>query len=257
MEQRAIPPLAADERLDAVNEQLTLIQKKNGLTFGTDAYMLAAFIRPEPAARAAELGSGTAIISMLAATRQKLAHIDAYELQPEFSELGRRNILLNGLEESIEQHTADIREMGHGADHAAFDVVFSNPPYMKVGHGRDCAHSFKHIARHETAGDIGEFCASAARLLRYGGKFYCVYRPDRLADLMQALRDNRLEPKRMTLIQPDSGSAPCIVLVEARLGGASSLTLTPTLILYRDAANVTPRVMTDAADAVYTDCRLY
>ena len=33
-----------DERLDKINEDLQLIQKKNGLTFGTDALLLAAFV---------------------------------------------------------------------------------------------------------------------------------------------------------------------------------------------------------------------
>ena len=250
--------LSADERLDVVNERLRLIQKKNGLTFGTDAYLLAAFMRPEPGARGAELGSGTGIVSMLAATRGKLAHIDAFELQPEFSELGARNISLNGLADVIDQHTADIRTLGHGRDTGTLDVVFTNPPYMKDGHGRDCAHSFKHIARHETAGDIDAFCAAGARLLRYGGRFYCVYRPDRLSDLMQALRSNRLEPKRMTLVQPDAATPPCMVLVEARLGGAPSLTLTPGLLLFRLPVDGSlARVMTPEAEAVYAGCKLY
>ena len=37
----------ADERLDRVNENITLIQKKDGLTFGTDAFLLAAFIKEQ------------------------------------------------------------------------------------------------------------------------------------------------------------------------------------------------------------------
>lgn len=257
MEINMQPELFVGERLDRVNEQLLLIQKKDGLTFGTDAYMLAAFIRPEPSARAAELGSGTGIISMLAATRGKLGHIDAYELQPEFSALGQRNIELNGLGAVISQYTSDVRELGRGDTGGRLDVVFSNPPYMKVGHGRSCAHSMKTVARHETAGSIDDFCAAAARLLRFGGRFYCVYRPDRLADLMQALRGSRLEPKRMTFVQPDAETPPCMVLVESRLGAAPSLTLTPALLLYRDPASVSPRVMTDAAAAVYDSCCLY
>ena len=249
--------LNGDERLDEVNERLRLIQKKGGLTFGTDAYMLAAFIRPEPGASAAELGSGTGIVSMLAATRAKLGHIDAYELQPEFSELGLRNIQLNCLDMQITQHTADIRSIGHGKDAGTVDVVFTNPPYMKTGHGRDCTQSIKNIARHEKAGSIDDFCAAGARLLRFGGRFYCVYRPDRLTDLMCALRAHRLEPKRMTFIQPDVDTAPCIVLVESRFGGSVSLTVTPSLIIYRDPPTCTPRVMTDTAKSVYSDCKLY
>ncbi len=245
-----------DERLDTVNESLRIIQKKDGLTFGTDAYMLAAFMRPQAQALAAELGSGTGIISLLCAARARFAHIDAYEIQPEFAELGRRNIALNGMEALMAQHRTDIRHIPTHKN-GSYDVVFSNPPYMKSGHGERCAHDIKTIARHEEAGGIEDFCATAARLLRYGGRFYCVYRPDRLVDLVAAMRSNKLEPKRMTFIQSDATAAASIVLVEAKSGASSSLKLTPPLIIYRDPPSVTPRVMTEQAEAVYADCKLY
>ena len=245
-----------DERLDEVNEKLTIIQKKNGLTFGTDAYMLAAFMRPEKKAIAAEFGSGTGIISLLCAARERFAHIDAYEIQSEFAELGERNIALNEMYGLITQYNSDIRSIP-SSKNGTYDIVFSNPPYMKSGHGERCAHDIKTIARHEEAGGIEDFCAGAARLLKYGGKFYCVYRPDRLIDLVAAMRAHKLEPKRMTFIQPDALTAPSIVLVEAKLGASPSLKLTPPLIIYRDPPSVTPRVMTEQAEAVYAECKLY
>lgn len=245
-----------DERLDNVNESLRIIQKKNGLTFGTDAYMLAAFMRPEKHARAAELGSGTGIISLLCAARDRFAHIDAYEIQSEFAELGQRNITLNGMADNINQYCSDIRAIPSDKN-GCYDVVFSNPPYMKSGHGERCAHDMKTIARHEESGGIEDFCATAARLLKYGGKFYCVYRPDRLVDLIAAMRAHKLEPKRMTFIQPDATAAASIVLIEAKSGASSSLKLTPPLIIYRDPPSVTPRVMTEQAEAVYAKCKLF
>ena len=245
-----------DERLDNVNESLRIIQKKNGLTFGTDAYMLAAFMRPEKHARAAELGSGTGIISLLCASRARFAHIDAYEIQSEFAELGQRNIALNGFTDKINQYCSDIRAIPSDKN-GSYDVVFSNPPYMKSGHGERCAHDMKTIARHEESGGIEDFCATAARLLKYGGKFYCVYRPDRLVDLIVAMRAHKLEPKRMTFIQPDATAAASIVLIEAKSGASSSLKLTPPLIIYRDPPSVTPRVITEQAEAVYAECKLF
>ena len=250
------PHLLPDERIDEVNEKICLIQKKDGLTFGTDAYMLAAFMRPEKHAHAAELGSGTGIISLLCAARARFAHIDAYEIQPEFSELGARNIALNGMDELIAQYGTDIRSIPTGKN-GTYDVVFSNPPYMKSGHGERCAHDMKTIARHEESGGIDDFCATAARLLKYGGKFYCVFRPDRLIDLVASLRAHKLEPKRMTFIQADATAAPSIVLVEAKLGASPSLKLTSPLIIYRDPPSITSRVMTEQAEAVYAECRLY
>lgn len=245
-----------DERLDNVNESLRIIQKKNGLTFGTDAYMLAAFMRPEKHAKAAELGSGTGIVSLLCAARDRFAHIDAYEIQSEFAELGQRNITLNGMADNINQYCSDIRAIPSDKN-GSYDVVFSNPPYMKSGHGERCAHDMKTIARHEESGGIEDFCATAARLLKYGGKFYCVYRPDRLVDLIAAMRSHKLEPKRMTFIQPDATAAASIVLIEAKSGASSSLKLTPPLIIYRDPPSVTPRVMTEQAEAVYAKCKLF
>ncbi|MBR5011601.1 MAG: methyltransferase, partial [Clostridia bacterium] len=209
-----------DERLDEVNENLKIIQKKNGLTFGTDAYMLAAFMRPEKKALAAEFGSGTGIISLLCAARQRFAHIDAYEIQSEFAQLGQRNIDLNQMQDRITQYQSDIRDIPTDRN-GTYDIVFSNPPYMKSGHGERCAHDMKTIARHEEAGGIADFCAAAARLLKYGGKFYCVFRPDRLIDLVASMRAHKLEPKRMTFIQSDALAAPSIVLVEAKLGASS------------------------------------
>ena len=47
--------ISADERLDSVNEKITLIQKKDGLTFGTDAFLLAAFMKEQKRAYAVEL----------------------------------------------------------------------------------------------------------------------------------------------------------------------------------------------------------
>ena len=57
------------ERLDKVNEDITLIQKEKGLTFGTDAYLLASYIRPRSNSVAVELGAGTGIISLLCAAK--------------------------------------------------------------------------------------------------------------------------------------------------------------------------------------------
>ena len=89
--------LLPGERLDGINENLRLIQKTDGLTFGTDAYLLAAFLRSGSKTMAAELGGGTGVLSLLALTKQKASRTDVYEIQPEFAELCRRNAALNGL----------------------------------------------------------------------------------------------------------------------------------------------------------------
>ena len=219
------------ERLDAVNEKINLIQKKDGLTFGTDAFLLASFIKPRKSGRALELGTGTGIISLLLAAREKFAHISALEVQEDFAALAKRNAEINLLDSTLEVICGDIRDL-HPSKLGEFDVVFSNPPYMKTDSGKRNESDYKYIARHEVCGNIRDFCAAACRMLKHGGKFYVVWRPDRLCDLITALRDNRLEPKVMTFVCADSKSAPSMVLISATKGGASGMNLTAPLILH-------------------------
>jgi tRNA1(Val) A37 N6-methylase TrmN6 len=85
--------------------------------------------------------------------------------------------------------------------------------------------------------------------LRFGGRFYCVYRPDRLIDLIAALRNSKLEPKRMTFVHADSVTAPSMVLLEAVSGGKCSLRITPPLLVYRDS-ETRPRLYSEDMQSI-------
>ena len=50
------------ERVDEVNDKIKLIQKTDGLTFGTDAYLLSAFAKGGSKQICVDLGSGTGVI---------------------------------------------------------------------------------------------------------------------------------------------------------------------------------------------------
>ena len=236
------------ERLDEVNESLKLIQKTDGLTFGTDAYLLAAYMHANCGGTAVELGGGTGIISLLLAARDKFSSITAVEVQSDFAALTQRNVELNGLEEKIEVICRDARELRACDMGGEFDVVFSNPPYMKTDSGKRNDSDRKYIARHEVCGTIDDFCAAAFKMLKHGGKFYAVWRPDRLCDLLCSMREHRLEPKIMTFVCADTESSPSMVLVSATKGGASGLDLTPPLILYSE---VGAKELSERAQKIY------
>ena len=235
-----------DERLDVVNEKITLIQKKDGLTFGTDAFLLAAFIKPRANGRAAELGAGTGIISFLLASKNKFSSLHAFEIQEDFASLAKRNAEHNRLSECVHVIQSDVRDL-KSSEYGEFDTVFTNPPYMKIDSGKRNDSDRKYIARHEVRGDISDFCAAAFRLLKHGGRFYVVWRPDRLCDLFFAMRQNRLEPKIMTPVCATPQTPPSMVLVSATKGGASGMTMTSSLVLYRDGTTE----LSDEAQKIY------
>lgn len=244
--------LSSDERLDKVNEKITVIQKKDGLTFGTDAFLLASFIKEQKNSYAAELGTGTGIIALLCAARKKLGFINAFEIQDDFFNIAEKNVEINGFGNSVKVVKADIREISAASIGKEADVVFSNPPYMSTESGKRNISDRKYIARHEVCGNIDDFCGAAFRLLKHGGKFYCVWRPDRLSSLMHALKANRLEPKTACFVHADVCSEPSMLLVSAVKGGAEGLKILPPLILHEDeAVTGQKRELSEKAKKIY------
>ena len=46
------------------------------------------------------------------------------------------------------------------------------------------------------------------------------------------MTESKIEPKRLTLIYPDSDSEPSLVLMEGKYGGGKNLTITRPLVIY-------------------------
>ena len=222
--------LNINERIDYVNDKLSLIQKTDGLTFGTDALLLAGYINGKHKS-GVEIGGGSGIISMLLLTREKVGTVNCIEVQEEYAALIGRNAELNSLSDRLTPVCSDVRDYKPSEE---CDVVFTNPPYMKSTSGAHNERTAKTVARHEIFGDIRDFCHAGARLLKFGGTFAVVYRPDRLIDLIAAMRGEGVEPKRMTFVHADMDSEPSMVLIEGKKGGKSGLLLTKPLIIYKD-----------------------
>ena len=156
--------LRDDEKLEKVNHDISLIRKKNGLTFGTDAYLLAAYIPARTRAFAIELGGGTGIISLLLLAAKKCASVTAVEVQPEYCDLMKRNAALGGFEQ-FSAHCADVRDLPDEVlTSECADVVFSNPPYMNDGGGIKNDYSPKAIARHEVLCSLEDIARVSAKL---------------------------------------------------------------------------------------------
>ena len=242
------------EKIIKINEELTLIQKVNGLTFGTDAYLLSAFVKGGTRQKCADLGSGTGVIPLLMAERKKFKKIFAVEIQKDFASLIERNAEQNRLDGVISALCADVREIKASDIGCELDAVIANPPYMKVDSGNRNEHDEKYIARHEVCGDINDFCGCAYRLLKHGGKFYTVWRPDRLCDLLCSLRENKLEPKVMTFVHATADTEPSMVLVQSTKGGASGAKITRPLILHSSREDTARSILSPDAKAIYASC---
>ena len=188
------------------------------------------------------------VVSLLCAQKGKTRSVAAIERQAEFAELIARNAELNGLDAVIDPLCADVRVLTVRDTGGELDAVFSNPPYFMAGTGRASESPEMRAARREENGTVRDFCAAASKLLRWGGLFTVVYRPERLTELLYSLRSAALEPKRIVFVHPAPDEPPSLVLAEAKKGAGQGLRYARPLIVYRDAGK---SVYTDDMQAVY------
>lgn len=198
---------------------------------GTDSVLLADFVRPAGAKRGIDLGCASGILSLLLLWRAPGLHMTGLELLPDAAVLARENMARNGLKDRSEMLAGDIRAHRALLPAGRFDLAVANPPYFPVGSGAASPDPARAAARAEGSCTLEELCAAAAWLLRTGGSFCLVHRPERLAELFCAMSAHGLEPKRLRLCCPRVGSAPNLVLVEGRRGGRPGLAIEPALVL--------------------------
>ncbi len=233
--------LAGDEHLELLEGEtlddlrlggLKIIQRQDGYRFSLDPVLLCSFARIAAEDTVVDLGSGSGVIPLLLARQYGATRVVGIERQPGMVDRSRRSVQLNGLEKIITIRDGDLRQIRSLLDAESAQVVVANPPFRKPESGRVSPQSERAQARHEVAGDLKDFVAAAAYLLGTGGRCYFVYLAERLAELLDLLRQAGLEPKRLRCIHSRAGQPARMVLVESRRGGGLGLTIEAPLYVY-------------------------
>ena len=201
-------------------------------TFGTDAVLLAHFAHARKNDKMIDLGTGCGIIPFyVAAAGPYPERIDCADIQPDAVEQVRHSIEKNGLQNRIFAQKADIRNISAAYAPCSFSLVTVNPPYKAPNSGHKSARPSAEIARHEVCCTIEDVAAAAAYLLKPAGRLCLCQRPERLADVITALRQYKLEPKRLRFAADSPDKRPFLFLMEAQKGAAPFLQIQPQLNL--------------------------
>lgn len=198
---------------------------------GTDTFLLSSLPRLRPGLRVCDLGSGSGLLGLLLLQREPALTVTGVELREEAVRLAQRVSAQNGLTDNLAVLHGDLRKIRSLLPAGGFDLVVCNPPYYPPKAGKLPAAPEMRDARSETACTLEDVCRAAAWLLRWGGSFCLVHKPERLADLVCCLRNAGLEPKRLRAVCKSADSAPSLLLAEGRRGGRPGLAVEPPLIL--------------------------
>ncbi len=205
--------------------------------FGTDAVLLEDFASALKKERVCDIGTGCGIIPVLMCKNARAKYIYAVELQPSAAALAESAIAKNNLSKMqvICADAKDHKKLDKLIGNNTVDLVVSNPPYYREKSGGDYPERERAACREEQSLTIYDVADAARRLLNHGGRLCVCYKPQRLCDLIDAMRKNGIEPKRMRFVQTSPEQAPWLVLVEGKKGSKPFLEVLPPLVMKTEA----------------------
>ena len=203
-------------------EQWKLMQRQGVFPLGVDSLKLAAFATVKRGWQVCDLGTGSGVLLLLLAQRERSITLSGIDMQTEAVQLTQDNLACNGLAGEIRQESFQTCTLPAGM----YDLVISNPPYFQTGQG-----GFGGNSRMGEENDLQCLCTCAAKRLKNGGRFALSFRPERLAELFATLQSVGIEPKRLQFVVHTAKHTPSIVLVEGMKQGKPGLQVLPLAVI--------------------------
>lgn len=239
-------PIKENERIDDLQyKDLKIIQETDGFCFGIDSILLSDFAKNiKKNSKVADLGTGTGIIGLLLCKKTNLAEMTGIEIQEDVANMAERSIKLNNLEEKFRIINSNINEIFSKKllEKNVFDVVVMNPPYKEVGTGEINENEKKLISRHEIKANLSDFIKTAYGLLKDKGELYIVHKPERMPDIIQKLRENKIEPKELRVVYSNKNSEASLILIKAVKGGKKFLKIDRPLYIYNESGKYSDEI---------------
>ena len=186
----------------------------------TDSMALAEFVRLPRQAQVLDLGAGCGTLGTLLCAKDENCSVCGIELDQTAHDQALENIVRNQLQDRMESICADLTEIPGAWEPGKFDICVSNPPYFTAGYLSKTTPT----ARHEQTCTLDDLIRSAAWVLKFGGDFYLVHKPERLAEIFSVASKYKLEPTRLCLLRHKEDGPVSLILVQCRKGAKPGLT---------------------------------
>ena len=195
---------------------------RNSFPLSTDSMGLADFVKLGRNADVLDLGSGCGTLGLLLCAADSGCTVTGLEITPQAHNAAEENIRRNGLQTRYKSICADLRNLSEIFPAGSFSVCVSNPPYFSGGP----ASSRLPAARRDDCCTPDDLFEAARWALRYGGDFFLVHRPEKLAQLIACGAARGLEAKTLQLVCHRQNDPVSLVLLQFRKGGKPGLKIT-------------------------------
>ena len=219
---------------------LKIVQDNNSFCFSLDSVLLPNFVTINKSCNnILDIGCGNAPIPLIL-TKRTSAKIVGIEIQKEIYNLAKETIEINELENQISIINDDINNYYLNQETDLFDVITCNPPYFKLTEQSNINNSEnKTIARHEKTLTLDQIFKVAKKLLKNNGVIAIVNRPERLVEIIESMKRNNIEPKRIQFVYPKKDKEANILLIEGSKNGKPGIKILQPLYAHEDNGEYT------------------
>lgn len=226
-----------------LNYNASIYQNEDWFKFSLDSVLLANFATINYRTKnILDIATGNAPIPMLLTYRTK-AHIYGIEVQKEIYELAIKSVFENNMQNQINIINDDVKNYKKYFNNEHFDVITSNPPYFEVNSQKVINNNdIKSIARHEVLIKLEDIIKISSSLLKKGGIFAIVHRPERFIEIVECMKKYKIEPKKIQFVYTNSEKDAKIILIEGIKHGNKGVKINKPLYIYESDGNYTKEV---------------
>lgn len=210
---------------------LSLSLPQGTFPLSTDSMVLGDFVQLRANAKVLDLGSGGGTLGILLCGKDSRCTVTGIELENKAHLAALENIRRNGLEHRLFSICGDLRSVNRLFPAGSFQCCVSNPPYFSGGPA-----SHTPLARRDDCCSPEQLFLAASWALSYGGDFYLVHKPERLAQLCSCASREGLEPKRLRLLRHRQDGPISLVLLQCRKGAKPGLKLEELALHHADGS---------------------
>ena len=91
--------------------------------------------------------------------------------------------------------------------------------------------------------NLEDFIKVAKDLLKDKGELYMVHRPERLVDIFNIMRENKIEPKVLRMVFSNIKKEPKLILIKGIKNAKSFLKIEKNLYIYDENGNYTDDIL--------------
>ena len=224
-------------------KDLKIVQDNEMFNFSLDSVLLPNFVTiNKKIERILDIGCGNAPIPLILSTKTN-AKITGVEIQKEVYDLAIESININKKQDQINIINQDINDYYKEIETDTFDVITCNPPFFKYIESSNInKNDYKTIARHEVKLNLNQLFTIAKKLLKNNGVIAIVHRPERFVEVVEEMKKNNIEPKRVQFIYPKKNLEANIMLIEGSKNGKPGLKILPPIYSHQDNGEYTSDV---------------